>query len=205
MWRLLSQRWNLLTNRQWHQTLSVPHSVHRTPVWAGQMSVLRNGQVFDVILEWGFLQVSTRWNVDSVRRISTHHQLMIWLIFYLCVCLCVAVPTVRPNPAALPVWTTAQTDNVRWTLAHCCLSASKIWHPPPTHHTLINTLFLSFKLTHTHRFHVSSRSLIEPTFCIYTVFRSAQLQTLNALDPFVQAAACFFVKYLHRCLLILSL
>ncbi|KAG7228330.1 hypothetical protein INR49_009194, partial [Caranx melampygus] len=34
------------------------------------------------------------------------------------------VPMVRPNPAAIPVWTTAQMDNVQLTHAHCCLSAS---------------------------------------------------------------------------------
>lgn len=65
MWRVLSQWWNLLTDRQQHQTVSVPHSVHRIPVRTGQMSILRNGQMFDVVLGGGLLQVGTLWNVQN--------------------------------------------------------------------------------------------------------------------------------------------
>lgn len=93
--RVLSQQRNLLTNLQRHQTLPVLQPVRRAPVRAGQMSVLRNGQVFHLPFQPGHLQVRAR-NANGVIAEGILCGLVISNPAF------AAVPTVRSSPAAIP-------------------------------------------------------------------------------------------------------
>lgn len=146
MWRLLSKRRDLPANCKRHQTLPVLQSVHRTSVRPGQMSVLWNRQVPDVLFRRNLLQVgmlgavnpdtaeiwiSKNVSMKTVRALPPIHffsEAMGCKSMFLSACL--GVLMIRTNPAASPVWTTAHTDSAQLTLALCCLSAGKILPRP---------------------------------------------------------------------------
>lgn len=84
MWGILSERWNLLTDIQRHQTVSVSHAVQRAALRAGQVSVLWRGQVPHAAHGADRLQVSPDSQLKSVNVFGTESNSI--LNFKRCFC-----------------------------------------------------------------------------------------------------------------------
>lgn len=126
----LSQRRHLLADGQRHEALPLHQPVHRTPVRAGQVSVLWNGEVSDVCVGRSHVQVGAALLVIAVAlespTLSSGPETVIERYNNIVrVFVCAAAPMATSSPAASPAWTTALTDSARSTRARCFLSAGK--------------------------------------------------------------------------------